>query len=226
MAVKRKLLAGDPEDLWRIIRVALAADARDRQSAGLRPRARALSGGLFALATGRLDDAVRAAEDALGARVEELTRATREGLRAAVGRLSLGALEQLARLHLERSGFRDIERVKRTGQSGFETSYLVATHARGKFLVGARTGGTDVGRHSVGELRAGVEAKGSAEGLLLAAGRLGPDATRELVAPGPIVNALVGEELGEALVREGIGVVRAAVSVAYLDLDLLVELGE
>jgi HB1, ASXL, restriction endonuclease HTH domain/Restriction endonuclease len=222
MAVKRKLLAGDPEELWRIIRVALAADARDRQSAGLRPRTRALSGGLFALATARLDDAVRAAEDALGASVSELARVTREGLRAAVARLPLGAAEHIARLHLERAGFRDIERVKRTG----DTSYLIATHARGKHLVGARTGGADVGRYSVGELRAGVEAKGVAFGLLLAAGPLGSDGARELVAPGPTVHALVGDDFAEALVRAGIGVVRAAVSVAYLDLDLLGELGE
>jgi hypothetical protein len=102
----------------------------------------------------------------------------------------------------------------------------VATHARGKHLVGARTGPADVGRYSVGELRAGVEAKGSAFGLLLAAGPLGADGARELVAPGPIVTALVGDELAEALLRAGIGVVRAAVSVAYLDLDLLAELGE
>jgi len=223
MAVKRRLLAGDPEDLWRTVRAALVADARERHAAGMRPRARAQGGGLFALATGKLDEAVRGAEEALAARLEDLARATRDGLRAALARLSMGAIEQVARLYLERADLRDVERVKRAG----ETTYLGATRRDGKkILVGVRTGGGEVGRHSVGELRAGVEAKGCAEGLLLAAGRLGPEGIRELAAAGPPVTALVGDDLADALVRAGVAVQRAAIPVVYLDIDLLAELGE
>src|SRR5262249_30228462 len=64
MAMKRKLLAGDPEDLWRTVRAALIADARERHAAGMRPRARAQSGGLLALAPRQLDDPARGAHEA------------------------------------------------------------------------------------------------------------------------------------------------------------------
>ena len=223
MAAKRKLLAGDPEDLWRTVRAALIADARERHAAGMRPRARAQGGGLFALATGKLDETVRGAEEALAARLEDLARATRDGLRAALARLSMGAIEQLARLYLERVDVRDVERVKRTG----ETTYLGGSRRDGKkILVGVRTGGGEVGRYSVGELRAGVEAKACAEGILIAAGRLGPEGARELAAPGPPISALVGDELADVLIRVGVAVQRAAIPVAYLDINLLAELGE
>jgi hypothetical protein len=226
MAVKRRLMTGDPEELWRTVRAALAADARERHAAGLRPRARAQGAGLFAPASSKLDEAVRTAEDNLGARLEELAQATREGLRAAVTRLSLPASEQVARLYLERAGYRDVERVKRTG----ETTYLTATRPAGgrtaKVLIGVRGGGGEVGRNAVGELRAGVEAKAVDEGLLLAAGRMGAEGARELAAGGPPVIPLVGDDYAAALYHAGVGVQRAAIPVAYLDVDLLAELGE
>ena len=153
-------------------------------------------------------------------------RRTRDALRARLAKLPLASLEQIARLYLERVGYSDVERVKRAG----ETWYLSAVQRRGtravRTLVGVRAGGGEVNRQAVGELRAGVDARGDAEGLLLACSRIGPDGARELEVEGPPVTVLNGDELAAALVAHGIGVIRTAMPVSYLDLDFIAELGE
>jgi len=226
MALKRKLLSGDPEEVWRAIRSALAGDARLRQAQGLRIRARHQGAGLFTLTTARLEDNLRAAEEALAGRWQDLGRATFAALAARVGRLPLAALEQLARIYLGHAGVRDVVRVKRAN----ETWYLSGAQKRGsrtvRLLVGVRSGGGEVGRQAIGELRAGIEAKGLDEGLLLAAGRLSPDGARELEAGGRPVTVFAGESLAEELAARGVGVVRTNLPVAYLDIDLLAELSE
>jgi hypothetical protein len=226
MALKRKLLTGDPEELWRAIRSALAGDARARQAQGLRIRARHQGAGLFTLTTARLEDDVRAAEDALATVWRDVGRATREALRRRTARLPLGALEQLARMYLEHAGVSGVERVKRAG----ETWYLAGAGRRGarpvKLLIAVRAGAAEVGRQAVGELRAGVQVRKADEGLLLAPAPLDRDGARELEAAGPPVTAYTGDAFAEELIGRGVGVVQTHLPVAYLDIDLLAELSE
>src|SRR5207245_6196635 len=49
-AVRRRLIHGEPNEAWRVMRTALAAEPRERLRAGQRPRVRAAGAGLFALA--------------------------------------------------------------------------------------------------------------------------------------------------------------------------------
>src|SRR5581483_11351118 len=49
-AVRRRLVHGEPNEAWRVMRAALAAEPRERLRAGLRPRVRPAGSGLYALA--------------------------------------------------------------------------------------------------------------------------------------------------------------------------------
>jgi HB1/ASXL restriction endonuclease-like protein with HTH domain/restriction endonuclease len=224
MAVKRKLTSGDPEELWRAIRAALVADGRARRAAGLRPRVRHHGGALFSLH--RLEDDLRALEEAVAMQLDALTVSTRDALARRLARLPAAALELLVRAFLEHTGWRDIERVKRSD----ETWYLSAMARRGavpvRALVGVRAGGNDIGRKAVGELRAGVQAKQLDEGILFTAARLGPDGERELAQPGPRTTLYDGVAFADQLVTAGIGVIRAQAQVVYLDVDFLTDLTE
>jgi hypothetical protein len=110
------------------------------------------------------------------------------------------------------------------------TAYLSARTKRGalptRVLVGVRAGGEEVGRRSVGELRAGVTAKQLDEGLLLATTRVGGEAEKEVRLPGAPLVVFDGDAFAEELIRVGVGVQRAAMSIAYLDADFFVELVE
>src|SRR5262249_54338367 len=91
----------------------------------------------------------------------ELHRATIRALRERSVRLAPAAFGDLVHAYLSRTGATDIERVKRTD----DTTYLVASRGGVRWLVGARAGGGEGGRRSVGELRAGVVATGRGAGL-------------------------------------------------------------
>jgi hypothetical protein len=95
-----------------------------------------------------------------------------------------------------------------------------------RLLIAVRAGAQDGGRDAVGELRAGVVAKSLDEGLLLAPARLHAAGLAELDAAGPTITAYTGELFAEELVARGVGVVRANLPLAYLDVDLLAELSE
>jgi hypothetical protein len=224
MALKRKLVAGDPEELWRAIRTALLADARLRATHGLRPRARHHGGSLFAVP--RLEDEVRSREEALALKIDELAATTLTALQRRLVRLPHAALEQVVRLFLDRAGFADVERVKRSD----ETWYLSATTRRGavtkRALIGVRAGGNEIGRKAVGELRAGVVAKQLDEGILYAPARLGHEGEREIASAGPTITVHDGEAFARELLQAGVGVQRTAVTIAYLDADFFADLTE
>jgi restriction endonuclease Mrr len=224
MALKRKLVAGDPEEMFRALRAALLDDARARQGRGLRPRVRHHGGSLFAIATSRLDADLARVEDELARRSADLADATRAAMRKRLAELPASAFEQLARVWLERTGWREVAHVKRHEV----TTYLSARTRQGaipmRILVGVRAGGEDVGRRSIGELRAGVQAKQSDQGLLVAAGRINADGEREVRSGGPPVTVLDGDAFAEELIRAGVGVMRVAMPVAYLDADFFAEL--
>ncbi len=221
MAQKRKLLpGGDAEELARALKAALLVDIRARAADGLRPRFRHHGGSLFALP--RIDPALAAAEDALAERVLELHRATTRALRERSLRLPPGAFGDLVHAYLSRTGATDIERVKRTD----DTTYLTASRGGTRWLVGARAGGGEVGRRSVGELRAGIVAKAVEAGLLLAPAPLGGEAAAALAEPGRAVTVQCGDAFAEALVAAGVGAIAARLHADYLDLDFFAELGE
>ena len=161
------------------------------------------------------EKSVRNAEEGLARAVGELETKTLRALSDRLGSLSLDGLEHLYGQFLERSDFSKLEWIKRVKS----ISYGVAHQSRGqkKYLIGVWSGDSPVTRRGVGELRAGVEAKGASLGLLLSARPLGADAEEELENDGARIEVLAGPSFVRQLVHMGIGVVRTAVPVMLLD---------
>ena len=65
---------GEPNEAWRVMRTALAAEPRERLRAGTRPRVRAAGAGLFALSRRPPEGELERAEQVFG----EARRALRE----------------------------------------------------------------------------------------------------------------------------------------------------
>jgi hypothetical protein len=138
---------------------------------------------------------------------------------------------------LQREGFGPATFVKRVEG----TIYVEALRGRGarpsRVLIALRSGGATAGRRAVGELRAGIKARGQDEGLLMLAGRLGDDAIAEWKRPSrsngesqdasaPPIEIADGQAMAETCVRHGVGVVNANVSVDFIDADFFAELAE
>jgi HB1, ASXL, restriction endonuclease HTH domain/Restriction endonuclease len=225
-AARRRLVHGEPNEAWRVMRAALAAEPRERLRAGQRPRVRAAGAGLFALARRPPDPELERAEFVFG----EARRALRERTLAALERrlsdLPGPAFEALARVLLQREGFGPATFVKRVEG----TIYLEALRGRGsrpsKALIALRSGPSSAGRRSIGELRAGIRHRGQDEGVLMLAGRLGDDAIAEWKQAGAPIEIADGQAMAETSVRHGVGVINATVSVDFVDADFFAELSE
>jgi hypothetical protein len=225
-AVRRRLIHGEPNEAWRVMRAALASEAKERLRAGLRPRIKSAGSGLFALSRRVPDADLEKAEYVFG----EARRALRERTVAAVeqrlGDLAPPAFEALARVVLQREGFGPATFVKRVEG----TIYVEALRGRGfrpsKCLIALRPGVAAAGRRALGELRAGIRARGQDEGLLILAGRLADDAIAEWKQAGQPVEVVDGPALAETCVRHGIGVIGAQVTVDLIDADFFAELAE
>ena len=230
LALKKKLLRGDPQELWRLVRIALVADQRSREAVGQRPRARPLGAGHFSVGDRRLDGELAQYEKDLADRATRLSEATRVALHRRIARLPPPSFEAFVRVLLDRQGFAAVELVKR----GDSVTYLGGTRARGvqklKALIAIRSGEGELRRRAVGELRAGLKARGFDEGVLFAAGRAGGEAITELQQPsipdtGPL-EIYDGDALSSLALRLGVGVVRRQVPIDTLDLELFQELTE
>jgi hypothetical protein len=225
-AARRKLVHGEPNEAWRVMRTALAAEPRERLRAGMRPRVRAAGAGLYALARRPPDPELERAEQVFGEARRALRERTLAALERRIAELPGSAFEALARVLLQREGFGPATFVKRVDG----TVYVEAMRGRGarpsKCLIGLRFGGASGGRRAIGELRAGIKMRGQDEGLLMLAGRLGEDAISEWKQPGPPVEIADGPALAETCVRHGVGVVNTMVSVDFVDADFFADIAE
>jgi HB1, ASXL, restriction endonuclease HTH domain/Restriction endonuclease len=225
-AARRRLVHGEPNEAWRVMRAALSAEPRERLRAGLRPRVRAAGAGLFALARRPPDAELERAEQVFGEARRALRERTAAALERRIADLPGSAFEALTRVLLQHEGFGPATFVKRVEG----TVYVEAKRGRGarpsKCLIGLRFGSSSGGRASIGVLREGILARGQDEGLLMLAGRLAEDAIAEWKKPGPPIEIADGPALAETCVRHGIGVVSAMVSVDFVDADFFAEIAE
>lgn len=225
-AVRRRLIHGEPNEAWRVLRAALAAEPRERLRAGQRPRIRPAGSGLFALTRRPPDMDLEKAEYVFGEARRALRERTIAALEQRLAELSPGAFEAAARVLLQREGFGPATFVKRVDG----TVYIEALRGRGarpsRCLIGLRPGPTPAGRRAIGELRAGIRARGQDEGVLILAGRLAEDAIAEWKQPGSPLEVADGAALAETCVRHGVGVINATVSVDFVDADFFAELSE
>jgi len=225
-AARRRLVHGEPNEAWRVMRTALSAEPRERLRAGLRPRVRAAGAGLFALARRPPDAELERAEQVFGEARRALRERTLAALERRIADLPGSAFEALTRVLLQHEGFGPATFVKRVEG----TVYVEAKRGRGarpsKCLIGLRFGSSSGGRASIGVLREGILARGQDEGLLMLAGRLAEDAIAEWKKAGPPIEIADGPALAETCVRHGIGVVSAMVSVDFVDADFFAEIAE
>ncbi|ACY16657.1 HTH domain-containing protein [Haliangium ochraceum] len=221
MMRKRDLLSGDPSAVWPHLKAALLADEQRYRDRGLRPRIVYRGRDLFALAPQPSSPALMEAESKLGQAVQDLSDATHQVLKERLSAMDLPTLEQVAHIYLLDRGWKNVQWIKRVQRSSY--AEVEASDGLGTVLVGVRAGEAAVDRRGVGELRAGVTAKGFTSGLLLAPQELSDTAHAELARKGRSVTALVGDAFVRELMRRGIGVLRKSVPVTYLDDDFFAE---
>jgi hypothetical protein len=225
-AVRRRLIHGEPNEAWRVMRAALASEAKERLRAGLRPRIKSAGSGLFALSRRSPDADLEKAEYVFGEARRALRERTLAALEQRLGELTPASFEAIARVLLQREGLGPATFVKRVEG----TIYVEALRGRGfrpsRCLVALRPGVTAAGRRALGELRAGIRARNQDEGLLLLAGRLADDGISEWKQPGQPIEVVDGPAMAETCVRHGIGVIGAAVAVDLIDADFFAELSE
>jgi hypothetical protein len=225
-AVRRRLIHGEPNEAWRVLRAALASEAKERLRAGLRPRIKSAGSGLFALSRRSPDADLEKAEYVFGEARRALRERTLAALEQRLGELAPPSFEAVARVLLQREGFGPATFVKRVEG----TIYVEALRGRGfrpsRCLIALRPGITAAGRRALGELRAGIRARNQDEGILLLAGRLADDAISEWKQPGQPIEVADGPAMAETCVRHGIGVLSASVAVDLIDADFFAELSE
>jgi hypothetical protein len=226
MATRRRLVHGEPNEAWRVMRTALAAEPRERLRAGTRPRVRAAGAGLFALSRRPPEAELERAEQVFGDARRALRERTLASLERRLGELPGAAFEALCRVLLQREGFGPATFVKRVEG----TVYVEALRGRGgrssRCLIGLKFGPSPAGRRAIGELRFGIGARGQEEGLLMLAGRLADDAISEWKLAGPPIEIADGPALAETCIRHGVGVINAVVNVDFVDADFFAEIAE
>ncbi|HEX3902868.1 MAG TPA: HTH domain-containing protein [Polyangia bacterium] len=226
MATRRRLVHGEPNEAWRVMRTALAAEPRERLRAGTRPRVRAAGAGLFALSRRPPEAELERAEQVFGEARRALRERTLASLERRLTELPASAFEALARVLLQREGFGPATFVKRIES----TVYVEALRGRGgrssRCLIGLRFGPSSGGRSAILELRVGIMKRGQDEGLLMLAGRLADDAIAAWKDPGPPIEIADGPALAETCIRHGVGVINAMVNVDFVDADFFAEIAE
>ncbi|HVV16229.1 MAG TPA: HTH domain-containing protein [Polyangia bacterium] len=225
-ASRRRLIHGEPNEAWRVMRTALAAEPRERLRAGLRPRLRAAGAGLFALSRRPPEGELERAEQVFGEARRALRERTVASLERRLAELPASAFEALARVLLQREGFGPATFVKRVEG----TVYVEALRGRGgrpsRCLIGLRFGGATAAKGAILELRYGIRARGQDEGLLMLGGRLSDEGIAAWKQPGPPIEIADGPALAETCIRHGVGVVNTMVSVDFVDADFFAEIAE
>jgi len=225
-AVRKRLIHGEPNEAWRVMRAALSSEAKERLRAGVRPRIKSAGSGLYALSRRVPDADLEKAEFVFGEARRALRERTLAALEQRLGELASSSFEAIARVLLQREGFGPATFVKRVEG----TVYVEALRGRGfrpsRCLIALRPGMTAAGRRALGELRAGIRARSQDEGVLLLAGRLSDEAIAEWKQSGQPIEVVDGPALAETCVRHGIGVLSASVVVDLVDADFFAELSE
>jgi hypothetical protein len=221
MMRKRSLVNQDPEQLWPQLKAELLGDERSYRTLGLRPRIVYRGRDLFA--PGPVSMSVTAdAEAGVASALSKLASATHRALALRLAKASPAGFERMIHAYLVAAGYREIEWVKRVG--GISYASATAPGIGRTVLISARSGEQPIDRRAIGELRVGVEAKDLVAGILMTPSELSEDAERELERAGRSIAVVCGDQLVNALITAGVGVVSSAAPMHYLDDQLLEEL--
>ena len=221
MMRKRSLVETDPEQLAPQLKAELLGDERSYRTLGLRPRIVYRGRDLFAPGPVAMSQTADA-EAGVATALSRLQSATHRALAQRIMKASPAGFERLIHAYLVAAGYRDIAWVKRIG--GISYASATAPGIDRTVLISARSGDQPIDRRGIGELRVGVEAKNLVAGILFSAPELSEDAERELERPGRSIAVMCGDQLVNALIAAGVGVVSAAAPLHYVDDQLLDEL--
>ncbi len=223
---RKKILEGRPQpEITREVRMALHRETSARPSKGLRPRVRSLGGGNYTIAERKLDEDVVAAERALEVALEKLAQVTSQSIRRRLTRCSPFSFEQLGRSCAEALAVEQPTLVRRgEGVAYYGGERTIGSH-RSRVLIAIRPGEGELGRRAIGELRAGLDARGFDEGILFSLGRLSAEGREELVA-GRAVTVFDGDSIAAFLIEHKLGVRTSHAPVTYFDAEFFAELNE
>ena len=218
--LKRESLTMDEQKVWRLVKGVLLKDQFDRQSKGERPIVVHETNDLFRLARPSLDDDLADAERLFRAAHAKLVTAHRKKWEKRVGGLSSKMLERVVQIYLDAAGYTAIDWIKELE----DVSYCSAISPKSleQVLISVRGGSAKVERKGVGELYAGLNAKGIGSGLLLSMGPLSDEAKDELKKTESKVQCICGDDFVDMILSYGIGVSTSNVQIstmndAYLD---------
>jgi restriction endonuclease Mrr len=223
---KRGRLTGDPQAAATQLSAALRADNLRRVAQGLRPRYRFSSGGRVAPTEWLLGpDLVRMEQEAAMA-VDRFRDTARRVLLRRVQELPGHAFVELALLALEKAGMTNVRLVKRAGSPGGE-AHFAAVHKTGsdeiRTAIVIRKDGREIGRERVSDLRGALHHYGpAAAGWLVTTGQVLSGAREEAAATtAPPIALYDGLTFCKLLEDQEVGVVRAKMTIAIPDLELL-----
>jgi restriction endonuclease Mrr len=221
MMRKRNLIEVEPDQIAPQLKAELLGDERSYRTLGLRPRIVYRGRDLFAPGAVALSGTADA-EAGLAAALSRLAGATQRALALRLRRAAPAGFERIIHAYLVAAGYRDIAWVKRV--EGISYATALAPGLERAVLVSARSGDQPLDRRGVGELRVGVEAMKLVAGVLFSARELSEEAERQLEREGRSISVICGDHLVATLIAAGVGVVRAAAPVSYVDEQLLDEL--
>ncbi|MBI2896126.1 MAG: restriction endonuclease [Deltaproteobacteria bacterium] len=223
-AQRAQLIGPDSPAPWMAIGAAMRSDNQRRALAGARPRFRALSGSRWALFEwGVGGEALRLETDATQI-AEKQREASRKTLIRRLVDMGDPQFEHIALLLLDRLGYERPRRVPNRG--GGRELHLAATNKIGPggvvtALVFTRTG-REIDAARVAELRGALHHYGASMGWILTTGSVAAAARDEAAAAGaPPVGLTDSVGLGRLFDETGVGLCRARVDLAFLDVELL-----
>ena len=219
-------LAGSPAQLAPTLGAAIRGDNAKRQAAGGRPRFRESDGQVSLLEWSLPSDAVNAERDALRA-ADRQRQSVRRAFVKRLHDLPDGALLELLATWLNAVGVQSLRAIRAdagdfslagTLRRGPESTPLAITIYRGK---------QPIGTDAVVALRGGLHHFDHARlGWVVTLGQLRDGTASEAHAEGAAPCALFdGDALAASMEEVGVGIRRASLPLAVLDLDLLDSLG-
>jgi hypothetical protein len=216
---RKKQLSGNPDQLWRMLKGNLLVSEHRRRARGLPPIVVYKGKDLFAAAPNAGRSVLDQAEARFNHSCEQLASAVEEEYQERLSKLSAKILERVIYVYLQSSGWKDISWIKRVERSSY--ALAVGPHEMEETLIAVRAGPEPVDRRGVGELRAGLEAKDIACGLLISPCDLSEEAVSELGSDGRPTRVLVGRHLIHELMAREVGTTWRHVQIPVLDQTFL-----
>jgi hypothetical protein len=213
--IRRDLLEGKADRLWRMVKGVLLVSEQRRTTRGLMPLVRYHGKDLFSASHEAGRSLVNVAATALQKAAEDYAAAVESETLDRLARLAPAMLERIAYVYLQSAGWTEIEWIKRVESS----SYALAT-APGSVdqsMIAVRSGPEKVDRRGVGELRAGLHAKGITTGVLISPCEMSDDADAELAKEGAPLRIVCGGDFASELVAREVGLTWRHIQLPQID---------